>query len=733
MVLTSVSVGFLFGGKTWCNYFCPIAPVQRFYTEPRGLFEKSAHLSLTVISGSMCRTTDASGRETSDCVGCKSPCPDVDLERAYWSDLESAPRRFVYYGYAGLVAGYVGFNLLSQSGAALPGPRALTGPVAIVTSVLAFWALGVLLEKAYASLRSGALSSAQARHQVFAVTTFLTFNVFYLLGGRALLSLLPEWGRLFAQFGVVVVSSLWLVQALSRSAQKYERESLGNSLRKQLRKLNFDVGKVLGGRTLEDLAADEVYLLARALPELSSQQRRTAYKETVRESIVNGSATTSSGAAMLRDLRGQLAVSEAEHGQVLTELGVEDGRLFDPEEIQSQEKWLRLESYREALEGMVIDLVHGGQPVQEAMRSPEILARVRRLQQQYGIGKEDQQKVAAELLGANGRLLRELGDVLLRLTELGARAGALRLLLEREATLPLARGLLRMIAGRRRESTQRALGLLSALGPTTEAIEAAERLALLAPDEVSEAFAHPAGPGARAWPEVLSPGMAAVLSVRGGTAEPKPRLGPATALSAIIHEPEPIARAVALQALALVDPALAAEEAKALEGDEQHWLVRESARGLQAMPLALGHILWLAEAPLFEELQPEALSELAREAETRAVPAGTAICLQGAPSNELLLLIRGTAEVELERDGGKLIVARLAPGQVIGELGVLTRSPRSATVRAGANGADLVAIPGRRLESLLLQDGRMATGLLRTVSQRLGQTLGQLAGAASRP
>lgn len=718
VVLTSLAVGVLFGGKTWCNFFCPISPVQRFYTEPRGLLEAPAHLSLKVISGSMCRTTDQSGREASACVGCKSPCPDVDLERAYWAELTNAPRQFAYYGYAGLVFGYIAFN---RYGEHIHAPRAIAGPAAIAVSVLLGWGLGMLTERALAS-------GARGRHQAFAITTFITFNVFYLFGVR--LDLLPPWLRALVQFGVVVASSLWLVQALSRSAQKYERESLGKSLRKQLGKLRFDVARVLGGRTLEELDAEEVYLLSRALPELSAQQKRAAYKETLRESITSGSATSAAGAGVLRDLRLQLGVSEVEHGELLTELGVEDARLFDPDELQSQERWLQLESYREALEALVLDLVQHGKPVQEALASDAMRARVRTLQALYSIEPEDQKRVAAELAGAGGRLSRELAEVLARLGELKARAAALRLL-EGTPAGPVTRGLQRLIARRRRESVQRGLNLLSASGATTDAMDAAEQLARLAPEEVQLALTEASGPGLRTWGEALSPGMAAVLGRHypGDVAQPQPRLGPATALSAIIHEQEPIARASALQALVLVDPGLAQEEAAPLATDEaQHWLVRDTARAVMdgAANSTIERIQRLSEAELFEQLAPGALAELARESAERELPAGAPLCEQGAASTELLVLCRGDAEVEILRDGRRVPVARLAPGQVIGELGVLTQSPRSATVRAGASGATVVAIPGARLQALLLEDGRVASGLLRTVSERLTRTLAQL-------
>jgi hypothetical protein len=730
VVVTAFCVGLVFGGKTWCNTFCPISPVQKFYTGPRGLLESRSHLALKVITGSMCRTHDAGGREVSACVGCRSPCPDVDLERSYWAELQSPARALATFGYAGLVAGYVSIMLY---GVTLPGPRFAAAPATLLLFVLGGWVLGLVLLERWTVLRKR--PEALARHELFAVTTFFTFNAFYLLGGRALFGLFPELVRAGLQFGVVVASSLWLVQALARSAERYERESLGGNLRKQLHKLNFDSSKVLGGRTLDDLEADEVYLLARALPELSKNQLRATYKETLRESITSGSATTPAGAGVLRDLRAQLSISEEEHGEVLTELGVEDGRLLEPEQLQSHEQRLRLESYKTALEGLVLELVNQGQSVQEALQKESVREQIRTLQQLYEVRPEDQERATAGLMGAGGRLSREMQELIARLGELGARGRALASVQE-ESAESLVRLLLMLMAQRRRQLVQRALGLLSASGPTTEAAEAAERLARLAPDDLAATMSATLDQGFMDWSRALSPGILAVLQHTQGAVEsaPQAQKGPVAALMAILHEPEPIARAAALQALALLEPELpGAVAAELLEQRDQHWLVKEAARALAAgekgtLPV-LERMLRLSEAPLFKVLQPEVLANLAREAGTRKLRKGEALCEQGAPSNELLLLWRGGADVEVLQGGRVVVVNKVGPGAVIGELGVLARTERTATVRATSDGTEVLTVPAERVDALL-QDGRVATGLLRTVSQRLAQTLGQLAAKA---
>src|SRR5207253_349590 len=94
--------GLLYGGKTWCNYFCPISVIQDIYTGPGGLLDSKAHLTASPVSQSMCLASGPAG-DQSICVGCTTNCPEVDLENSYWRTLESNQKRLMYYGVFGLV------------------------------------------------------------------------------------------------------------------------------------------------------------------------------------------------------------------------------------------------------------------------------------------------------------------------------------------------------------------------------------------------------------------------------------------------------------------------------------------------------------------------------------------------------------------------------------------------------------------------------------------------------
>ena len=115
-LIASLVVGWAYGGKAWCQYVCPMAPVQSILTGPRSTLGASAHLQTeTRITQSMCRTVNQHGREQSACVACQTPCIDIDAERAYWQTLRGKRGlSSAWYSYPGLVLAF--FLLLQWQG-----------------------------------------------------------------------------------------------------------------------------------------------------------------------------------------------------------------------------------------------------------------------------------------------------------------------------------------------------------------------------------------------------------------------------------------------------------------------------------------------------------------------------------------------------------------------------------------------------------------------------------------
>jgi CRP/FNR family transcriptional regulator, cyclic AMP receptor protein len=86
----------------------------------------------------------------------------------------------------------------------------------------------------------------------------------------------------------------------------------------------------------------------------------------------------------------------------------------------------------------------------------------------------------------------------------------------------------------------------------------------------------------------------------------------------------------------------------------------------------------LKEFPAFSELTDEELRRIATFANEDSIHEGTTLIREGDYSNEMIAIESGTADIV--HDGNT--VASVGPGDVVGELGVLEKGMRNATVVA---------------------------------------------------
>lgn len=86
----------------------------------------------------------------------------------------------------------------------------------------------------------------------------------------------------------------------------------------------------------------------------------------------------------------------------------------------------------------------------------------------------------------------------------------------------------------------------------------------------------------------------------------------------------------------------------------------------------------LAEIGIFSELSKRELKTVARLMTGLDVKEGATLTRQGAPGREFMIISAGTAKVEIDGQ----TVAHLGPGDFLGELAVISGTPRTATVTA---------------------------------------------------
>jgi len=95
-----------------------------------------------------------------------------------------------------------------------------------------------------------------------------------------------------------------------------------------------------------------------------------------------------------------------------------------------------------------------------------------------------------------------------------------------------------------------------------------------------------------------------------------------------------------------------------------------------------GHQL-LARSRVLGVLAPEDRAHLSEQCVERRFDKNQVVYVEGAPADSMLILGSGALKVSsYSADGSELILASVVPGEAIGELGMLSGLPRSATVTA---------------------------------------------------
>jgi CRP/FNR family cyclic AMP-dependent transcriptional regulator len=130
----------------------------------------------------------------------------------------------------------------------------------------------------------------------------------------------------------------------------------------------------------------------------------------------------------------------------------------------------------------------------------------------------------------------------------------------------------------------------------------------------------------------------------------------------------------------------------------------------------------LATVPLFSACSKRDLQTVAKGAEHLSVAAGTVLITEGAAGADFFVVIEGSARVE--RHGKQ--VATIGPGAFFGDLALLDRAPRNASVIAETP-MEVAKVHQRAFEQLLDAPGfakKLLAGLARRLREADMQTVG---------
>ncbi|MFZ2068116.1 MAG: SulP family inorganic anion transporter [Xanthobacteraceae bacterium] len=178
--------------------------------------------------------------------------------------------------------------------------------------------------------------------------------------------------------------------------------------------------------------------------------------------------------------------------------------------------------------------------------------------------------------------------------------------------------------------------------------------------------------------------------------------------------------------------ALAAFDATEIFPDVDRALERAEDDLLRTRSRDGGAELAAGDIGLFAGYPQGDVKTIAAQMKRKTYPAGTIVFHEGEPSDEVLIVLKGTASAYLQRvNAASIRLATFSPGTVFGELALLDHGPRSASVVADA---DLVCYALSRADYAELAEkspsaailfvaaiGRELSGRLRTANRTIHQ------------
>jgi CRP-like cAMP-binding protein len=135
----------------------------------------------------------------------------------------------------------------------------------------------------------------------------------------------------------------------------------------------------------------------------------------------------------------------------------------------------------------------------------------------------------------------------------------------------------------------------------------------------------------------------------------------------------------------------------------------------------------LEQTMLLGALDNARLTALARLGRIRRYRRGECVVLAGDDGDDLLVVVDGRLKVVARSpEGNDVVLAVATAGDTLGELSLLDRAPRSATVEAADDSA-VLWVPGEAIRSVLRRSPDLLEELLRQQAQTIRRMSGMVA------
>lgn len=132
------------------------------------------------------------------------------------------------------------------------------------------------------------------------------------------------------------------------------------------------------------------------------------------------------------------------------------------------------------------------------------------------------------------------------------------------------------------------------------------------------------------------------------------------------------------------------------------------------------------ESFIFRSLDDNIRARLKAEAQMRSFAPGSVIIREGDEGEEMMIVTRGKVQVSQRTLQGNVPLAQLGRKAVIGEVSVITGTPRTSTVVAIDN-VSVVCLPASSMQAILDTSPKMKALLLKLIESRAMQSASKTA------
>jgi len=390
VVLSAFFINLFYTGKSWCNFFCPVAPVEKIYTLSNAKYYE--HNSACGI-----------------CTACKKNCPDIDLESNYWKEGANRQKSFVFYSFAGMILGFYlyfylqsgsfsyyflgewtqkEFSLLSNGFFFAPYiPVVIAAPLTLAffsyMSYLLFKTIERILWKRKVFKNTNYETTA---HRVKVIASFVAFNIFYIFAGAPSYEKYPlaYW---FFYFFVVSLSSMLLYKEIFRQEAYFIQERFALKIIKR-----WNSTKAIPTNL------KEIYYTYMN-DNKNKKDRLRMYKlsivELLQEGILNERTLKT-----VDKLREQLGVTDNDHERIMGQIKRQHGMLFDDSIEKSAETIFQENSYKEVIASALSEHLEINN------------TRLQSLQKQFCISNEVHKRIMSSLVNSNDHLQNDIINLL---------------------------------------------------------------------------------------------------------------------------------------------------------------------------------------------------------------------------------------------------------------------------------------------------------------------------------